>query len=84
MILKLKKMEILTYATNVRNNRMLEKLSPLLDQVVGSANWGIDLDSREHKLSVYAPGTLNEYALEQAFRMAGVSALNLDDYYSIY
>lgn len=77
-------MELITYQTNVSSEAILEKLRPLLDQTIGSGNWGIDLTSKEKTLKVFAPDSINENALMNAFRQAGVSAMNIDDYYSIY
>ncbi|HLO79945.1 MAG TPA: hypothetical protein VK166_03250 [Chitinophagaceae bacterium] len=77
-------MELITYQTNISSEAILEKLKPLLDQTIGSGNWGIDLKSKEKTLRVFAPDTINENALMSVFRQAGVSATNIDDYYSIY
>jgi hypothetical protein len=77
-------MEIITYKTNVSSEAALNKITPILNQTVGPANWGINLCSEDHKLSIYSPGRLNETLLKQAFRKAGIKAVNIEDYYSIY
>lgn len=77
-------MEIVTYKTNIKNEAALQRVAPHLNRVVGSANWQIDLESSEKKLSVFSPGTINEIQVEDAIRKAGFRALNLDEYYSIY
>lgn len=77
-------MELISYKTNIKNEKALLRVAPYLNRAVGSANWQLDLESPERKLTVFSPGLINEIHVEDAIHKAGFRALNLDEYYSIY
>lgn len=77
-------MELISYKTNIKSEKALLRVAPYLNQAVGSANWQLDLESPERKLTVFSPGIINEIHVEDAIHKAGFRALNLDEYYSIY
>jgi hypothetical protein len=77
-------MELISYKTNIKNESALQRVTPYLNRAVGSANWQLDLNSPERKLTIFSSGIVNEVQVEDAIHKAGFRALNLDDYYSIY
>ncbi len=77
-------MELISYKTNIKNENALQRVTPFLNRAVGSANWQLDLESSDRKLTVFSPGIINEIHVEDAIHKAGFRALNLDEYYSIY
>ncbi|MGB4845333.1 MAG: hypothetical protein WBP16_12780 [Ferruginibacter sp.] len=77
-------MELISYKTNIKNEKALLRVAPYLNRAVGSANWQLDLESPERKLTIFSPGLINEIHVEDAIHKAGFRALNLDEYYSIY
>ena len=77
-------MELISYKTNIKSENALLRVAPYLNRAVGSANWQLDLESPERKLTVFSPGIINEIHVEDAIYKAGFRALNLDEYYSIY
>ena len=77
-------MEILTYKTNIQSEKALQKISGMLNLLVGSGNWQIDLSHRDHKLTVFSPGSIKQVKVEEAIKKAGFSAMNLEEYYSIF
>ena len=77
-------MEIITYKTNISSEAELQRVTPFLNNAVGSPNWQIDLRNSDKMLTVYSPGMVNETQLLHAIRKARFKAINLDDYYAIY
>ncbi len=77
-------MEIITYKTNIRSEKALEKVAPYLNSAVGAANWQIDIADSNKTLSVFSPAYVNEQKVLNAVHCAGFSAMNIDDYYSVY
>jgi hypothetical protein len=77
-------MECISYKTNINNASAIIKLAPVLNSIVGSSNWQLDLNSKEKKLTVFTNSFINEIQVEEAIKNAGFSALNLEDYYAIY
>ena len=77
-------MELISYKTNIKNESGLQRVAPFLNQAVGSANWQLDLESPERKLTVFSNCIINEMNIEDAIHKAGFMALNLDEYNSIY
>lgn len=74
-------MELISYKTNIKNEMALQRLTPFLNWAVGSANWQLDLESPDRKLTVFSIGIINEIHVEDALHKAGFRALNLDGYY---
>ena len=74
-------MELISYKTNIKNETGLQRAAPFLNRAVGSANWQLDLESPDRKLTVFSPGIINEMQIEDAIHKAGFSALNMDRYY---
>lgn len=77
-------MELISYKTNIKNETGLHRVAPFLNRAVGSANWQLDLESPDRKLTVFSNGIINEIHVVDAIIKAGFRALNLDEYYSIY
>lgn len=77
-------MEIITYKTNIRSEKAVQKVTPYLNRAVGSANWQIDIRDSNKTLSVFSPAYVNEQQVLNAVHVAGFSAMNIDDYYSVY
>lgn len=74
-------MEPIFYKTNIKNEKGLQRVAPFLNRAVGSANWQLDLESSERKLTVFSPSIINEMHIEDAIHKAGFRALNMDGYY---
>jgi hypothetical protein len=77
-------MELITFKTNISNERALQRVAPLLNTAVGATNWQLDMSGGENKLMVYSPGIINEMQVIDAVHKAGFYAVNIDDYYAIY
>lgn len=77
-------MQLITYKTNISSEAALRKVTPVLNTIVGAANWQYDSQSSEKKLTVFAYDLLDEGRLVKAIRRAGFRIENLDDYYAIY
>ena len=77
-------MELITFKTNISNEKALQRVTPLLNNAVGSANWQLDILGAEKKLMVYSPGVINEMQVVDAVHKAGFYAVNIDDIYAIF
>lgn len=77
-------MELLTFKTNISTSTALHRMAPLLNAAIGSANWELDIASSHKTLRVYSPGKVNEMQVVEAIHNAGYSAINIDDFFSIY
>ena len=77
-------MQLITYKTNIRNEAAINKVAPLLNKVIGPANWQIDILNNDKELTVFAPGFIDEELVLKAIRKAGFRAENIEDYFSIY
>lgn len=77
-------MELLTFKTNISTNTAMQRVAPLLNSAIGSANWELDIASTDKTLRVYSPGRVNEIQVVEAIHKAGYYAINIDDYFSIY
>lgn len=77
-------MQLITYKTNIRNEAAINKVAPLLNKVIGPANWQIDILNNDKELTVFAPGFVDEELVLKAIRKAGFRAENIEDYFSIY
>ena len=76
-------MELITFKTNISNEKALQRVTPLLNNAVGSANWQLDILGAEKKLMVYSPGIINEMQVLDAVHKAGFYAVNIEDFYAI-
>ncbi|WP_353548837.1 heavy metal transport/detoxification protein [Sediminibacterium sp. KACHI17] len=77
-------MEFITFKTNINSESAVEKIAPLLNTIVGKANWQIDISSSDKKLTAYSQSILNEIEIISAIHKAGFSAISIEDYYLIY
>jgi hypothetical protein len=77
-------MELITFKTNISNEKALQRVAPLLNNAVGSANWQLDIQGAEKKLMVYSPGIINEMQVVDAVHKAGFYAVNIEDFYAIF
>jgi hypothetical protein len=77
-------MEFITFKTNINSESAVERIAPLLNIIVGKANWQIDIFSSDKKLTAYSQSILNEIEIINAIHKAGFSATSIDDYYLIY
>ena len=77
-------MELITFKTNISSENALQRVAPLLNNAVGSANWQIDVLGAEKKLMVYSPGVVNEMQVIDAVHKAGFYAVNIEDFYAIF
>lgn len=71
-------MQLVTYKTNIRTLPALSRIAPVLNQVVGAANWQFDNQSREKKLTVFSYDQLDECRLVKAIRRAGFRIRSLN------
>ncbi len=77
-------MELITFKTNISSEKALQLVAPLLNNVVGKANWQLDVLGAEKKLMVYSPGIINEMQVIDAVHIAGFYAVNIETVYTIY
>lgn len=77
-------MQIIRYKTNIRNERGLHRIAPLLNQYSSTISWQLDLNSADKVLTVFSPGYVPEQQVSAAISLAGFTAMNLDDYDAIY
>lgn len=77
-------MELITFKTNISSEKGLQRVAPLLNNAVGSANWQLDVFGADKKLMVYSPGFLNEMQVIDAVHKAGFYAVNIEDFYAIF
>jgi hypothetical protein len=77
-------MELITFKTNIRSEKAVQLISPVLNNIVGKANWQIDLNGPDKKLMLYSNSILNEFEVVNAIHRAGFSAVNIEDYYLVY
>lgn len=77
-------MELITFKTNISSEKALQRVAPLLNNAVGSANWQLDIMGTEKKLMVYSPGVINEMQVIDAVHKAGFYAVNIEDFYAIF
>lgn len=77
-------MELITFKTNINSEAAIERIAPLLNTIVGKANWQIDISSSDRKLTAYSQSILNEIEIINAIHKAGFSATSIEDYYLIY
>lgn len=77
-------MELITFKTNIRSEKAVQLISPVLNNIVGKANWQIDLNGPDKKLMLYSNSILNEFEVVNAIHKAGFSAVNIEDYYLVY
>ena len=77
-------MELITFKTNMSNERALQRVAPLLNNAVGSTNWQLDVSGAGNKLMVYSPGIINEMQVIDAVHKAGFYAVNIEDFYAIF
>ena len=77
-------MELITFKTNISNERALQRVAPLLNNAVGSSNWQLDVSGAENKLMLYSPGSINEMQVIDAVHKAGFYAVNIEDFYAIF
>ncbi len=77
-------MEILTYKTNINSEAAMKRVAPVLNNLVGPANWQLDIDSLDKRLTLYADSVINELQISAAIQKAGFVAVNIDDYLAIY
>lgn len=77
-------MELITFKTNISNERALQRVAPLLNNALGTTNWQLDVAGAENKLMVYSPGIINEMQVVDAVHKAGFYAVNIEDFYSIF
>lgn len=77
-------MEIISFKTNISSESALCRVAPYLNRAVGSANWQLDLNSGDKKLTVFSNSLVDEIKVEEAVNRAGFRAMNLDEYYAIY
>lgn len=77
-------MEIIIYKTNIRNEAALHRVSLWLNKAVGPANWQLDINSSDKKLTVYSNSTINKSQVTAAIQKAGFKVMNLDDYFAVY
>ncbi len=77
-------MELITFKTNISNEKALQRVAPLLNNAVGSTNWQLDLSGNEKKLMVYSPGIINELQVIDAVHKAGFYAVNIEDFYAVF
>ncbi|MEJ8843679.1 heavy metal transport/detoxification protein [Lacibacter sp. H375] len=77
-------MELITFKTNISSEKALQRVAPLLNNAVGSANWQLDIMGTEKKLMVYSPGVINEMKVIDAVHKAGFYAVNIEDFYAIF
>lgn len=77
-------MELITFKTNMSNERALQRVAPLLNNAVGSTNWQLDVSGAGNKLMVYSPGIINEMQVIDAVHKAGFYAVNIEDFYTTF
>jgi hypothetical protein len=77
-------MELVVYKTNIQSEEAVQRLSAILNSLVGADNWQIDLSNKDHKLTISSPGAIIQVKVEESIANAGFNALNLEEYYSIY
>lgn len=77
-------MELITFKTNMSNESALQRVAPLLNNVVGTANWQLDVSGAESKLMVYSHGIVNEMQVINAVHKAGFYAISIEDFYTIF
>ncbi|WP_407527788.1 hypothetical protein PDL71_08000 [Lacibacter sp. MH-610] len=77
-------MELITYKTEIRNESAAGKVALLLNQLIGSSNWQLDLESADGLLTVFSPGALNEPEIRATIQQAGFEAKSIERIYSIY
>ena len=76
-------MELITYTTNVKSDEALLLLASILNKLLGSPNWQIDMSGSDKKLTVFSPGVIQKEQLMSAIHEAGFKAENLDHYFTI-
>lgn len=77
-------MELITFKTNISNEKALQRVAPLLNNAVGSTNWQLDVLGAGNKLMVYSPGIINEMQVIDAVHKAGFYAVSIEDFYAIF
>lgn len=76
-------MELITYITNIKNEKAVSRVASQLNPVVGAANWQLDIQNDKKLLTVFSPGIINEQEVRAAIRKAGYKATSVDNIYSI-
>jgi copper chaperone CopZ len=77
-------MEIIRFKTNIHTKNELEKISTVLNNVVGLNKWELDLQDADNVLTICAGEFLPEEKIIEQIHEAGYYATNIDDYYSVY
>lgn len=76
-------MELITYITNIKNEKAVSRVASQLNPVVGAANWHLDIQNDKKLLTVFSPDIINEQEVRAAIRKAGYKATSVDNIYSI-
>jgi hypothetical protein len=77
-------MQLITFKTNISNEKALQRVAPLLNTAVGAGNWQLDMSGGENKLMLYSPSIIDEMQVIDVVHQAGFYAVNIDDFYAIY
>jgi hypothetical protein len=77
-------MEIIKYKTNIKNDAAVCRIASVLNHIVGSANWQLDIKSPDRFLTVYSPGLVNEHQLKDAIRKAGFKATSVEAFNTFF
>lgn len=71
-------MQLLSYKTNISDERALNKVTTVLNNLVGSPNWQLDVSDRYKVLTVFSHDLINEKLLLKSLRKLGVKATSLE------
>lgn len=58
-------METKNYRTNIKCEGCIAKVTPVLNQLAGTNNWKVDIDSPEKKLTLLNPGVKENELMDQ-------------------
>ena len=71
-------MQLLSYKTNISDERAFNKVATLLNNLVGSPYWQLDVRDRHKILTVFSHDLINEKQLLKTLRRVGVKAVDLE------
>lgn len=77
-------MEQICFKTNICKEADLPKVTPLLNDAIGSSNWKIEVNSPDKLLTICVDKQVEISRAIRAIHKAGYRAENMDEYHSIY
>ncbi len=72
------------YKTDISGEAALQRVTPILNGVLGIGNWRLDVHTPDKELVVCASSLLQEDQAIEALHKAGFKAVDRDDYFLIY